>query len=60
MTERSEGSAPSYDIDRAVDRAVNEAIGQAELAWAADNLPLLRRWVTGTRFLYQALAIALV
>jgi hypothetical protein len=60
MTERSGGSAPSYDIDKAVDKAVNEAIGEAELAWAAANLPLLRRWVTGTRFLYQALAIAFV
>ncbi len=56
MTERSGGSATGQDIDKAVDKAV----GEAELAWAAAHLPLLRRWVTGSRFLYQALAIAFV
>lgn len=52
ITERSGASAPSVDIDK--------AITEAELAWAAADLPLLRRWVTGTRFLYQAIAIAFV
>jgi hypothetical protein len=56
VTERSGGSPSSYDIDKAVEKAVDEA----EIAWAAANLPTLRRWVTGTRFLYQALAIAFV
>jgi hypothetical protein len=56
VTERSGGSAPSYDVDKVVEKAVDEA----EIAWAAANLPTLRRWVTGTRFLYQALAIAFV
>jgi hypothetical protein len=56
MTERSGGSVSHYDIDKAVQKAVDEA----EIAWAAANLPRLRRWVTGTRFLYQALAIAFV
>ena len=60
MTERSGASATSVDIDEAVGTAVEKAVGEAELAWAAANLPLLRRWVTGTRFLYQALAIAFV
>ena len=60
MPERSDGSATSDDIDKEVAKAVDKAIGEAELAWAAANLPLLRRWVTGSRFLYQALAIAFV
>lgn len=35
-------------------------ISKEELAWAAANLPLVRRWVSGQRFLREALIYAFV
>jgi hypothetical protein len=35
-------------------------ISSEELAWAAANLPMLRRWVSGQKFLREALLLVFV
>ena len=37
-----------------------QEISEYELAWAAENLPEIRRWVSGRLFLYKALVTGLV
>jgi hypothetical protein len=48
MSERSDRTNPEPEFS------------EDELRWAAQNLPNIRGWIAGRRFLYQAVVIAVI